>query len=333
MRGLPDIHEGFGAASPSTIQSLLAQARFGRADLVLDQLDTLLPSLENGQDSHVLMLGLYLRALALRVLDAPTDESLAACDLLEQAAQQRRTHGWTATAWALRARVRVDAGAIGEATAALANAHDHLEPDHLDGDGGFALLDTLAETYHRLRLHDRAEETRRRLESTVGERSVTQQATHWTSWSHELCARAIEPLAGGDVEPDQDLLDQAVARARQVQALPADRLPTQLLRGVAGVRALAAAFRGHSAEAFGLLGEDAFRVPADLSPVATRLVTLAAMRAHAQVGSLATARNLDDAAAHTPDRAAHLVLDVVRSRSGSGWRATRTATSSRSWTG
>ena len=98
------------------IQSLLAQARFGRADLVLEQLDSLLPSLENGQDSDVLMLGLYLRALALRVLGAPTDESLAACDLLEQAAQQRRTHGWTATAWALRARVRVDSGAIGEAS-------------------------------------------------------------------------------------------------------------------------------------------------------------------------------------------------------------------------
>lgn len=321
MRGLPDIHGGSGAPSATALQPLLAQALYGRADQVLDRLSALLPALEHGPDSEALMAGLHLRALALRVLGVPTEEALAACDLLEQAAQQRRVHGWTATAWALRARVRVDAGAIGEATAALANAHDHLEPEHLDGDAGFALLDALAETYHRLRLHDRAEETRTRLESTIGERSVAQRATHWTSWSQELAARAIEPLAGGRAEPDQALLDRAVGRAERVQALLASGaadgdglLPAQLVRGASGVRALAAALRGHSAEAFALLGEDAFRVPSDLSPVASRLVTLAAMRAHAQVGSVATARNLDEAAAQTPARMAHLVLEVVRTR-------------------
>ena len=314
MRGLQDNHDGFGPATTPWIRSLVVQARFGRADLALEQLDAALPALENAPDAEPLMLSLYLRAIALRVLGARSDECLAACDLLDQAATQRRTHGWTATAWAMRARIRVDTGAVGAAITDLAQADQLLEPEHLDADSGFALMDTLAETYHRLRLHDRAEETRRRLESNLARRPASQLAMHWSSWSYEACSRAVEPLAGGVAEPEQDLLDQAVELAIRVQGLPADELPPQLLRGVAGVRALAAAFRGRAAEALRLLGSDAFAVPTGLSPVPTRLVTLAAMRAHAQVGSIPTARNIDDAAAGIPDQQTHLVLEVVRAR-------------------
>src|SRR5207344_2143997 len=141
-----------------------------------------------------------------------------------------------------------------------------------------------------------------------------QQAIHWSGWAFGLCIRALEPLAGGAIDPDADLLDRAVGVALRVEELPEESVPSELQRGAAGVRALAAAFRGRPAEALRLLGQDAFGNATDLPPLSGRILALAAMRSHALVGSLATARSIDEGVAGTPSGETDLILEVSRTR-------------------
>ena len=123
-------------------------------------------------------------------------------------------------------------------------------------------------------------------------------------------------MAAGRGEPDHDMLERALVVSARIDHLPPSVVPEQLYRGVQGVRALAAAYRGRPSEALRLLGQDAFGEPRDLPPLERQIVMLAAIHAHALVGSVATARSLDDSAAAAPAPASlpHLVLDACRTR-------------------
>lgn len=293
---------------------MVAEGRYGRADLALRRLEALIPSLAQGSDTESLLLALYGRAVLLRQLGAGTRDSIQACDVLERAGHESQRPIWAATGCALRARVRVDSGDVGGATADLARADNVLATEDLASATGYRLLDSLALVYARLRLHDRADEMRDRIEHMVGGRTTLERAQHWANWAAELASRAMEPLAGGASDPDHDLLQQAVTIATRLDALTEDEVPATLRRGARGVRALAAAYRGRPSEALRLLGQDAFGTVQDLPLVERQIVSLAAMRAHALVGSLATARSLDDAASTPPAALPHLVLEVCRTR-------------------
>ena len=91
-------------------------------------------------------------------------------------------------------------------------------------------------------------------------------------------------------------------------------VPEQVHRSVQAVGALAAAYRGRPSEALRLLGQDAFGEARDLPPLERQIAGLAAIRAHALVGSVATARSLDDGAAPAPAGLPHLVLEACRAR-------------------
>jgi diguanylate cyclase (GGDEF)-like protein len=301
------------AAAPD-VDSLVTEGRYGRTDVALRRVEALIPSLAQAPDTEGLMLALYGRALMLRQLGASTLDASQACDVLERAGQETGSVLWEATGCALRARVRVDAGDVGGATADLARADAALATEDLSVPTGYRLLDTLALVYARLRLHDRADEVRGRIEHTMNGRSVLERAQHWASWSCELASRAMEPVAGGASDPDHELLRQAVQLAAKLDDLPETEVPATLRRGARGVGALAAAYRGKPSEALRLLGPDAFGTVGDLPLVERQIVSLAAMRAHALVGSLATARSLDDAAATPPAALPHLVLEVCRTR-------------------
>jgi diguanylate cyclase (GGDEF)-like protein len=121
-------------------------------------------------------------------------------------------------------------------------------------------------------------------------------------------------MAAGRGEPDQSLLERALAVSARLDELPRAVVPEQLRRGVQGVRALAATYRGRPSEALRLLGQDAFGEPRNLQPLERQIVTLAAIHAHALVGSVATARSLDEAATPVPAGLPHLVLDACRAR-------------------
>ena len=314
MRGLPEPVTRDGTAPSADVDRLVIEGRFGRADLALRRIEALIPSLAQSADGETLMLALYGRAVLLRQLGAGTQDAIAACDILERAAVEGGWPLWGAVACALRARVRVEGDDIGGATGDLARADAVLATENLATPTGYRLLDALALVYARLRLYDRLDEVRDRLERSVDVRSVVEQALHWSNWAGELAARAMEPLAGGAADPQHEFLEQAVTVAARLDDLPADDVPATLRRGARGVRALAAAYRGKPSEALRLLGQDAFGAVADLPLVERQVVSLAAMRAHALVGSLATARSLDDAASTAPAALPHLVLEVCRTR-------------------
>jgi diguanylate cyclase (GGDEF)-like protein len=315
VRGLPDDLTRDGVSPLADVEELVIEGRYGRADLALRRLEALIPSLAQSADVDTLLLALYGRALLLRQLGAGTQDAIAACDVLERAAHERQVELWVATACATRARFRVDSGDIGGATADLARADAEMATGDLTGDTGYRLLDGLALVYAGLRLHDRADDVRTRIEHSIDSRRVLDQGQHWSTWSGELAARAMEPLAGGAPDPQHELMGRAVEIAAKLDGLPEAEVPATLRRGARGVRALSAAYRGRPSEALRLLGPDAFGTVGDLPLVERQVVSLAAMRAHALVGSLATARSLDDAATGaTPATLPNLVLEVCRTR-------------------
>nr|WP_269330146.1 GGDEF domain-containing protein [Kineosporia babensis] len=303
-----------GVSPLADVEKLVVEGRYGRADLALRRLEALIPSLAQTADDETLLLALYGRAVLLRRLGGGHQTAIAACDVLERAAHERQAGLWAAIACAARAQFRVDSGDIGGATSDLARADSALAGDELTEDGGYRLLNGLAVVYAALRLQDRADEIRTRIEHTISSRSTLDQAEHWATWATELAARAMEPLAGGAQDPQQEFMTRAVELATKVDELPEDAVPGTLRRGANGVRALAAAYRGRPSEALRLLGPDAFGTVGDLPSAERQIVSLAAMRAHALVGSLATARSLDDAAIAPPATLPNLVLEVCRTR-------------------
>jgi diguanylate cyclase (GGDEF)-like protein len=314
VRGLPDELTRDGVSPLADVEKLVIEGRYGRADLALRRLEALIPSLAQTADTETLLLALYGRALLLRQLGGGMQDAIAACDVLERAAHERQTELWASTACATRARFRVDSGDIGGATADLARADAEMATGDLTSDTGYRLLDGLAVVYAGLRLHDRADEVRTRIEHSIERRRVLDRAQHWSTWAGELAARAMEPLAGGAQDPQQELMGRAIELAAKLDDLPEDDVPSTLRRGARGVRALSAAYRGRPSEALRLLGPDAFGTVGDLPLVERQIVSLAAMRAHALVGSLATARSLDDAATTPPATLPNLILEVCRTR-------------------
>ncbi|WP_285596091.1 diguanylate cyclase [Kineosporia sp. NBRC 101731] len=314
MRGLPEELTRDGVSPLADVEKLVVEGRYGRADLALRRLEALIPSLAQTADDETLLLALYGRAVLLRRLGGGHQTAIAACDVLERAAHERQAGLWAAIACATRAQFRVDSGDIGGATADLARADSALAGDELTDESGYRLLNGLAVVYAGLRLQDRADEMRTRIEHTISSRSTLDRAEHWAIWATELAARAMEPLAGGAQDPQQELMSRAVELATKVDNLPEDAVPGTLRRGGNGVRALAAAYRGRPSEALRLLGPDAFGTVGDLPAAERQIISLAAMRAHALVGSLATARSLDDAAISPPATLPNLVLEVCRTR-------------------
>ncbi|MGZ4649407.1 MAG: diguanylate cyclase [Kineosporiaceae bacterium] len=313
MRGWPD--DGTGAAVPEAdVEALVAWGRFTDAGEALQQLEQALPALEHGPAVSALLLALYGRALLIRIAGRPADDVVDAADVLERAALERRAPVWVASATAVRARARLDAGEVGSAMNDLARVHlDQLGPA-LGERAGLLLLDTLAGAYARMRLDERVDEVRGLIEQGLGAALPLDRAVHWAAWSTQLAARALDPLASGRGEPDQTLLERALAVSARIDELNRSVVPDLLRRAVHGVRALAAAYRGRPSETLRLLGEDAFGEPRDLPPLERQIATLAAIHAHALVGSVATARSLDDAATPAPGSLPHLVLDACRAR-------------------
>ena len=313
MRGWPD--DAAGAMTPEAdVDATLARGRFGDPGEALRHLDQALPALEHGPDVDALLLALFARALLIRMAGRPTADVLEAADDLERAALERRAPVWGSTATALRARARLDAGDVGTAMNELARVHlDQVGPP-LAERPGLLLLDTLAGAYARMRLDERVDDVRGRLEEGLTAATPADRAVHWSSWSTQLAARALDPVAAGRGDPDQALLERALSVSVRLDELSPSVVPDQLRRAVQGVRALAAAYRGRPSEALRLLGQDAFGEPKDLPPLERQIVTLAAIHAHALVGSVATARSLDDAATPAPAGLPHLVLDACRAR-------------------
>jgi diguanylate cyclase (GGDEF)-like protein len=296
------------------VDATLARGRFGDPVDALRHLDQALPGLERGPDVDALLLTLFARALLIRMASRPTADVIDAANDLERAALERRAPVWGATATALRARARLDAGDVGTAMNELARVHlDQIGPT-LAERPGLLLLDTLAGAYARMRLDERVDEVRGRLEESLAAATPADRAVHWSSWSTQLAARALDPVAAGRGDPDQALLERALSVSVRLDQLSPAVVPDQLRRAVQGVRALAAAYRGRPSEALRLLGQDAFGEAKDLPPLERQIVTLAAIHAHALVGSVATARSLDDAATPAPAGLPHLVLDACRAR-------------------
>ncbi len=327
MRGWPDdsgtaaFSAAHGPASspdatPSVerVELLISGGRFGDAANSLRALDDLLPILELSRESDTVLTALYGRVVVRIAARSPTAELVAACDLLERSATDRRDALWTAVAGALRARIRLDAGQVAGAAADLARVDLDQFDRGLDSAAGFALLDVTASSAARLRLYDRADDARRRLDELVPGRSVTEQALHWTGWAVDLVGQAMEPVARGGVDPNQNLLEHALTLATRVAALDQALVPAALRRTADGVRALAEAHRGRPAEALRILGRDAFQPPDDLAPGDAQVVRLAALHAHTVAGSNARARSLDDLAGTSSRALPSVVLEVCRAR-------------------
>ncbi|MDQ1294218.1 MAG: diguanylate cyclase [Actinomycetota bacterium] len=293
--GPPD---GTGPELSDSVEALVLDGLSQAPGPVLARIDELLPRLERQGDPEPLLLALHGRAVVLARTGATDTDLVAACERLELAAQERRCPVWIAVACATRARIRLDAGRIGAAMGDLGRVDlDHL--DRLDQDGalshraGRRLLDILATVHSRLRIFDRLDDVRERLEHALRHGPALERAWHLATWSGELAARALEPLAAGTGEPDTRLLDRAVSIADRSCGLPEDQVPPALRRALNGVGALAAGYGGSPSRALRLLGEDAFTDPADMPRTPRHLVRLAAMHSHGLLGSLGTARGLD----------------------------------------
>ena len=317
MRGWPD--DGTGATSPASapeadVEALVAWGRFTDPREALARLDDALPALESGGDGRAVLLALFGRALLARVAARPAADVVEACDLLERAALERRAPVWAACAAALRARAKLDAGDVGSAVNDLARVDLERLGPALAERPGLLLLDTLAGAFARLRLDEQAEDARARFEALIAAACPLDRAVHWSGWSVQLAARALDPVASGRGEPDHRLLERALEVSARVGDLGPRVVPEQVHRSVQAVGALAAAYRGRPSEALRLLGQDAFGEARDLPPLERQIAGLAAIRAHALVGSVATARSLDDGAAPAPAGLPHLVLEACRAR-------------------
>jgi hypothetical protein len=278
VRGWPD---DAGGASPRTgeLEELIVQGTYGDTAGALNRLDQLLPGLEHTPEPDALLVGLYGRAVLLRQAGAPPADTADACDLLERAAQERRNPLWTALACAVRANARLDGGDVGTAVADLARVDlDHLTAD-LTGRPGHLLLDALASSYARLRLHDRVDEARAALEAAIERRSPADRAVHWTHWSTELATRALEPLAGGAPEPTSGCWN-APCRSPNVWTSSARPLPP----GCAGAPRASAPWplptAAGPATPCGCSGTTPTPRARDLPPLERQMCTLAAMHAH-----------------------------------------------------
>ena len=313
MRSWPEPAAPTDPVAPD-LDELLAEGRWGDTGAALRRLEAVLPDLEHAGDADSLLLGLYGRVQLQRLSGVAVTDVVVACDTLERAAVERRCPVFAATACALRANLRMESGDVGAAMADLARVDLDRLGDAVDGTAGARLLDVLATAYARLRLVERLDDIRGRLDDLAGLMRPVARATHWAGWATELAGRAMEPLASGAGDPDQRLLERAVDVADRAGGLGGDVLPPRLRRTVDGVRALAAAYRGRPSEALRLLGQDAFGDPKDLAPLDRQVVRLAAMHAHALVGSIATARSLDDAGHDGSAALPHLVLEVCRAR-------------------
>ncbi len=317
MRGWPDDGTGGGSstsAPEADVEALIAWGRFADAAEALARLEQVLPALESSGEAPAVLLALFGRGLLARVAGRPLPEIVEACDLLERSALERRAPVWAACAAALRARARLDAGEVGAAVNDLARVDLQRLGAVLAERPGLLLLDTLAGAYARLRLDERTEDARSRIEEALPAAAPFDRAVHWAGWSVQLAARALDPVASGRGEPDQALLERAVEVSGRLDALPRTAVPDRLRRGADAVRALAAAYRGRPSEALRLLGQDAFGEARDLPPLERQVAALAAIHAHALVGSVATARSLDDGAAPAPAGLPHLVLEACRAR-------------------
>jgi diguanylate cyclase (GGDEF)-like protein len=303
------------AVTPSgeQVMSIVAAGQHGSLSTAMSRIGTLIPLLERSAEPELLLLGLWGQAALQREAEA-LPETQVTTDLLEQAALERNSPVWVAVARAVRATVRLDAGDVGASMADLARVDLDQLADRLIGTAGHKLLDVLAMAYSRLRLHDRVDDVRARIEETISDRPPLDRALHWAHWATELAERAMEPFAAGTGDPDQRVLAQAVDVATRISTVPLDLVPDRLRRGADGVRALAAAYRGRPAEALRLLGQDAYRQPADLSGMSRQLTVLAAIRAHVLDGSVELAMTLDDQAAPPLASTSHLVLEVCRAR-------------------
>ena len=302
------------APSAERVELLISRGRFGAARDSLQTLDDLLPILELSGESATVLSALYGRVVLRIAAESPTPDLVSACDLLDRSATERRDAVWAAVASALRARIRLDAGQVASAMADLARV-DLDQFDHgLDSAAGFALLDVTASSAARLRLYDRADDARRRLDGMVSTRSATDQALHWTGWAVELVGQAMEPVARGSLDPNQAQLEQALTLAGRVGSLDQALVPPPLRRTADGVRALVEAHRGRPAEALRILGRDAFQVPDDLAPADAQVVRLAALHAHTVAGSNARARSLDDLVGTSSKALPSVVLEVCRAR-------------------
>jgi diguanylate cyclase (GGDEF)-like protein len=317
VRGWPDDGTGGGSstsAPEADVEALIAWGRFADAAEALARLEQVLPALESSGEAPAVLLALFGRGLLARVAGRPLPEIVEACDLLERSALERRAPVWAACAAALRARTRLDAGEVGAAVNDLARVDLQRLGAVLAERPGLLLLDTLAGAYARLRLDERTEDARSRIEEALPAAAPFDRAVHWAGWSVQLAARALDPVASGRGEPDQALLERAVEVSGRLDALPRTAVPDRLRRGADAVRALAAAYRGRPSEALRLLGQDAFGEARDLPPLERQIAALAAIHAHALVGSVATARSLDDGAAPAPAGLPHLVLEACRAR-------------------
>jgi diguanylate cyclase (GGDEF)-like protein len=314
VSGWPDDGTSISADPVTALQAIIAEGRFGDTGSALEQLEPLIRRYAGDSDTELLLVGLWGKAVVLRHTDATADEVAAGCDLLEQAAQERTSPVWAAIARALRATVRLDAGDAAAALVDLARIDlDQLAAD-LPGPAGGRLLDALAMAYARLRLHDRVDDVRARLEDSIGSRPPHDRAVHWSHWASELAVRAMDPVASGSTEPDPALLQRAVEIAGRLSDLPSDAVPVRLRRGAVAVRALSAAYSRRATEALRLLGQDAFGQPRDLPALERQLSTLAAIQAHMVTGSNGAARTLDDGAGAPPASLPHLVLEICRAR-------------------
>lgn len=137
------------AAPPPDPDDLVAAGRWGDTDGALRRSDALVARLEQSPAADALLLGLYVRAQLQGLAGAPVADTVAACDVLERAAVERRSPVMVATACALRAGQRLDAGDVGAAMADLSRVDLERLADDLDGADGARLLDVLASAYAR----------------------------------------------------------------------------------------------------------------------------------------------------------------------------------------
>jgi diguanylate cyclase (GGDEF)-like protein len=306
--------------SAAHLLSIIGTGRHGDAAAALARVSSLVPRLEKADgkaaDQELLLIARWGQIELKLQAGAKAEEVVGACDILEQAAQERFSTLWAALARTLRTVVRLDAGHRDTSMTDLTRIDLDQLSGRLSGPGGAQLLDVLASAYSRFRLHDEVDSVRERAEQLLAKRSPLDRVTHWAHRATELAIRALEPTATGDGECDAALLQRAAASADQLSTVSLDLVPDRLRRGADGVRALEAAYRGRPAEALRLLGEDAFRPPDDLPGLERRITMIAAMHAQALIGAVDVARTVDaartaDGEAATLSSLPFLVLDVA----------------------
>ncbi len=307
---------GTADADVQAAERILTHGRFVQPREALHELETVLRGMS--PDAPAVLTALYGRALLLRLVGAGRADQVAACTMLESAAVHHGSRPdaevWIALACALRARARLESGEAAAAMGDLARIDLTALADRLDDRVGFRLLDAAATAFARIRMADKVEQIREQLDAGVAERDLVDRATHWATWSAELAAGAMEPVARGAAEPDPRLLERAVRIARRVVDLGLNAVPQPLRRTADGVLALSAAFAGHAQEALRLLGSDGFGEPIGLNPPESQLLVIAALHAHTLVGSHVTARSLDDSIARSTGAIPNIVLEICRAR-------------------